>query len=110
MIIGPDSQLLGISQLAVCLLLNTGHLLSEPFITLAGAPNVWRYVQIFEGMGGYIQNGAPTITLLSFLIVLFPHVTVTFPLPWPVFWSHSAEYRCHAYPNGVVSIFFTVLP
>ena len=60
-------------------------LLHPTIITLVGAPNVYRYVQIFKRVIGYMWNGAPCYCIIIILHSLFPLVTTTFPLPWLVF-------------------------
>ena len=45
--------------------------LHSTIITQAGALNIWRYVQQFEGVTGYMPNGAPDSALLSYFIASF---------------------------------------
>ena len=50
-------------------------LLHPTIITPAGAPNVWRYVQLFEGVVGYMLNGATCYHIVVIFHSLFPHIT-----------------------------------
>ena len=61
-------------------------LLHPMIITLVGAPNVWRYVWIFIGMVVCMLNDTNWYHITVILYILFPHVTMAFPLFWPVFW------------------------
>ena len=58
---GPGSKLLHTPWLPGHLFLDPGHLLHPTIITQMGALIVWRYVQIFEGVVGYMPNGAPLL-------------------------------------------------
>ena len=49
-------------------------------MNLIGAPNVCRYVWIFEGIVGCMLNSAPCFCIVVILHSLFPHVTTTYPL------------------------------
>ena len=56
-------------------------LLHPTLITPVGVLKVCRYLQIFEGVVGYMPNGAPYYHIISIFYSLIPHVTTTFPLP-----------------------------
>ena len=59
-------------------------LLHPTIITPRGAPNIWRYAWIFQGVVSNFPNGA-CCYLIIILHRLFHHVTTAFPLPWLLF-------------------------
>ena len=68
--------------------------------TPAGAPSVWKYVQLFEGMAVYMPKSAPCYHIVIIFHNFFPHITTAYPLSLNIildsyYWVQTASTFLH---------------
>ena len=86
--------------------LDLGCLAGSHHNHLAGAPNIWRYVWIFDEVVGYMQSGVPCYHILVFLLSLFPILWLLF-LCLDCYLNHIAKYWYVKMSTRLLPIYFS---